>query len=338
MQEYRLGIGTGTDATMESFPYEFLDYDPGHWGEEPARQCISCLEESDVVVVSVGVGQLATVARLIARSCLRPDTPQLHLLAFENSPNASRQLLASVEEELRRITGLAECPRKLTAHAAIPDRACTRRWEGGSLVVQVESFGEILLEQSAQNLFAEIPEPAPPVPYVRYIPSEAVSLGEMRKFWLVNGTHTVLGILCAVSSQPLLNEALTDDRISTFLRTLQGEWVRVLQTMAQGRGQNVGLFSHDELAAHAERMFDRLKDLPDFSVRDVLKELTELGRSDRVSAALHRLLQKLDDRLAQPILAAAEAGGGPVPVSGLILARGIDTVRRYADTFLSGDS
>jgi hypothetical protein len=331
-RQYDLEIGS--ERMTESFPHEFLFYDPDRLDAEPAGICIQCLEESEVAAVSVGAGQLPRVGRLIATACLQPDCPPLHLFAFENTPGASQQLFATIKREVAQRGGGGN-GRQIIPHAAIPDRACTRKLDGEKVVVSIERFGEIVLEESARPIFGEMMgSPSPPLPYLRYIPSEAVLLGEMRKFWLVNGTHTALGVLCAKFNRPLLLDGLSDERISLILRELHGEWVQILHSIARGRGQDADVFTDRELSVHAARMFDRLHDVPNFSVREVLRELTMLGDPDQSGGALKRLLQKVDDRLAMAVREAGDQDSIPVPASGWITATGVGTVRWYADRYM----
>lgn len=329
--QYQLRVG-GKPSTA-SFSNEFLTYDPEDLEAPEAQACVQRLKESDVAAVSIGVSQLAKVSYLLARACTEADCPPLHLLAFENTPGASRLLVHAIEKALEQFSGSGPA-RPLVAHTAIPDRACGRRLDRGSLVIETERFGEILLEESAQNLFAEVPASDSPVPIVRHVSSDAVPLAEIRKFWLVNGTHTALGVLCAEHDLHLLNHGLAEARIAVQLQHLHAEWVQVLHELALERGQAVGVFTSEELTAHAERMFERLRDLPEFSVLDVLRELSDLETADSRAKALHRLFQKLDDRLAGAVRAADEVGGVAVPVSGRVLATGVGTVRQYADTSL----
>lgn len=109
-------------------------------------------------------------------------------------------------------------------------------------------------------------------------------------------------------------------------------WVQILHTAAHEQGRDIEVFTASELGAYAERMFERLRDLPDFSVRDVLKELTELADPRK----MQRLIQKLDDRLAEPVRTASDVGVTSVPASGWILAKGVGTVRKHADTYIFG--
>lgn len=329
--QYQLRIG-GQPHTA-SFANEFLTYDPENLDAPEAQTCIERLMESDVVAVSVGVGNLSKVTSLLARACTSPGCPPLHLLAFENAPEASRKLVLEVQKALAETSG-TEAARPLVPHIAIPDRACTRRLDTDSLIIEAERFGEILLEESARPLFAEVPVPSAPIPIVRHVSSGAVSLGEIRKFWLVNGTHTALGVLCADYNLQLLAHGLAEPEIAGQLHDLHAEWVRVLHEVALEKGQAVGVFTSGELAAHAKRMFERLRDLPEFSVLDVLRELSDLEKADGRAKALHRLFQKLDDRLAGAVRAADDVGGIAVPVSGRVLATGVGTVRQYADTSL----
>jgi hypothetical protein len=330
--QYQLRIGGQSNTA--SFSNEFLTYDPDNLDAPEAQACVERLMESDVVAVSVGVSNLSKVTSLLARACMGPDCPPLHLLAFENAPEASRKLVLEVRKALAESSG-SQVVRLLVPHIAIPDRACTRRLDTDSLVIEAERFGEILLEESARPLFAEVLAPSAPNPIVRHVSSDAVSLGEIRKFWLVNGTHTALGVLCAEFNLHLLAHGLADAGIVGQLQDLHEEWVHVLHEVALESGQAVGLFTSGELAAHAKLMFERLRDLPDWSVLDVLRELSDLGKTDHTRAkSLHRLFQKLDDRLALAVRAADDIGGIAVPVSGRVLATGVGTVRRYADTSL----
>src|SRR5262245_41754007 len=107
---------------------------------------------TDVVAVSVGSQNLREVGALISRACLRAESPPLHLLAFENVPDASRALVARIESQLATVAREPKL-RQLIPHGAIPDRACTRKTDGSSIFVSVERFGEILLEDSARSLF-----------------------------------------------------------------------------------------------------------------------------------------------------------------------------------------
>jgi hypothetical protein len=315
----------------ESFAHDFLTYDPAELDAGPAASCITRLEESDVAAVSVRAENLDNAGRLIARSCLRSGAPPLHLLAFENVPQAGARLLKSIETEVLRLTdGVSR--REIIAHAAIPDRACmSRKLEDDVVCVEAERFGEIVLEDSARFLFPEILNPQPPVPYVRHVESDSIPLAERRKFWLVNGTHVALGVLCYDFNWTRLNDGLSNEDVSAILHSLHEEWVQILHTAAREDGRDVEVFTATELAAHAERMFNRIRDLPDFSVRDVLKELI-------VSNPTHmpRLMQKLDDRLAEPVRKANDFGAISVPASGWMLAKGVGTIRTHADTYIFG--
>ncbi len=320
------------DVTVD-LSEDLLLFNPDNLETRAARRCVDCLEGSDVVAVSVGVGQFRRVGQLIARACLQQGLPPLHLLAFENASGASVGLRDAVETEVEKL-GTGTSMRELVAHASIPDRACKRRLDDQGLGVEVESFGEIVIEESARELFPENLDPPAPLPWVRHVPTEEVPLGERRKFWLVNGTHTALGVLCAESNRPRLCDGLADERIQAILALLHGEWVRTLQELSLASGAPADIFATEELEAHAARMFNRLRELPDWTVRDVLRELAEMEDLTRASPALHRLFQKLDDRLAEAVRIANDAGGVPVPASGWMLATGVATARQYADTYL----
>lgn len=326
-------LQTGGQPSTIRFSSQFLTYDPENLDTPEAEVCVELLKESDVVAVSVGVGRLKEVSALLARACTTSDCPPLHLLAFENTPSASRILVREVEKALEQISGVGAA-RQLVAHTAIPDRACGRNLDQDAIVIQTERFGEILLEDSVPALFAEAPASASPMPIVRHVSSDAVPLGEIRKFWLVNGTHTALGVLCADQDLHLLTHGLDEPGIAAQLQDLHAEWVQVLHELALDRGQAAGVFTSEELTAHAARMFERLRDLPEFSVLDVLRELSDLEKAHLRAQALHRLFQKLDDRLAGAVRAAGDLGGISVPVSGRVLATGICAVRQYADTSL----
>ncbi|HEY3566883.1 MAG TPA: hypothetical protein VGP73_03030 [Thermoanaerobaculia bacterium] len=326
-------LQTGDQSRRISFSSQFLTYDPKDLDTPDAEACVELLRESDVVAVSVGVGRLKEVSALLARACTTSDCPPLHLLAFENTRGASRILVREIEKALEQTPGVGAA-RQLVAHTAIPDRACGRSLGQDSIVIRTERFGEILLEDSVPALFAEASASNPPIPIVRHVSTDAVPLGEIRKFWLVNGTHTALGVLCADQDLHLLTHGLDETEIAVQLQDLHAEWVQVLHKLALERGQAAGVFTSEELTAHAARMFERLRDLPDFSVLDVLRELSDLEKVDEQAKALHRLFQKLDDRLAGAVRAAGEVGGIAVPVSGRVLATGVGTVRQYADTSL----
>jgi hypothetical protein len=331
LKRYRLQMG-GSEL-LQTVYQDVCAYDPRNLDDASADTCIACLQESDVIAVSVGVNNLPAAGRLIARACAGGKGLPLHLLAFENAPGASQKLLLHVYEEMEALGGGQG--RALRAHTVLADRACQRDMDGErTVVIQAERFGEILLEETARDLFDEVISPEGPQPYVRYVPTEAVDLAERRKFWLVNGTHTALGLLCAHANLQLLNQGLSDERIAQILRTLHAEWVQVLHQVAMDKGFDTGLFSAEELTLQAERMFDRLRDSPDLSVRDVLKELTDLGEAKEVARFLHRLFQKLDDRLAEAVRLASEIGTVPVPFSSWMLATGVGVVRRHADAYL----
>jgi len=332
-RKYRLEIPS-EDPGSQSLDCEMIAYDPDDLDGELARTCIERLGSTDVAMVCVGVNALPRVAALIARSCLEGRKRPLHLLAFENAPNASRGLLELVEREIQSLGNENSRSLPLVPHVAIPDRACSRNEEEGLVIIEAERFGEILLESSARELFAEIEDPSSPVPYVRHVDSHALTLAEKRKFWLVNGTHTALGVLCAISRRQLLADGLADEDVADLLRRLHEEWVRVLHHAADAQDQNSGIFSREELASHAERLFDRLEDLPEFSVKDVLKELALPEALEDAPPVLARLLQKLDDRLAQQTREAFVYDGGPVPFSGWMLATGVHVAREHSDTYL----
>ena len=225
--------------------------------------------------------------------------------------------------------------REIVAHDVITDRACKRQLLGDEVRVQVERVAEIVLARTASELFSAEEVPAFPLPQIRFLDAEAMALGEQRKFWLVNGTHTALGLLCAAYNLPLLADGLADPRVRQLISFLHQEWVYVLHAEAAAKGLAAGILAEQALLEHAERMFERLMDVPDWSVRDVLRELTDMTDRDRVASALQRLLQKLDDRLAQAVRSAAEGGTAvQAPASGFILATGVATVRRHADTYL----
>jgi len=312
-----------------------LSYDPADLEAGPARLCMECLAASDVAVVSVGVGNLTAVARLIARSCTLASENPLHLFAFENTSQASERLRRRVTSELQRLGAGGNDARTVRAHTAIADRACDRRKRDGSVSVHIERFGEILLEETAAELFQRA-EPSSPAPRVEFFSSDGTELAELRKFWLVNGTHTALGILCSIANLQLLNHGLEDERIFRFLKAIHAEWTRVLHSLAEHQAREEGLFTLDALAEHAGSLFSRLEDLPDFSVRNVLRELTVPKDYRGAAEAFARLLQKLDDRLGQQVCRASEISSDPMPFSALILARGVAVARQQADLVLRG--
>lgn len=328
-RSYRLRIGDHEEVQP---CVEVLSYDPGEFDDPRTEACLRLLRVSDVLAVCVGAPHLRDVARLVARSLSGREERPLHLLAFENSPNASKTLrewaLRWAESER-----LDHVPGQVVAHAAIPDRACKRRLDTGEYWVETESFGEIFLQDSAGSLFPPLAA-SPGLPSVRVLGSGAVELAEMRKFWLVNGTHTALGVLCAEANLQRLSHGLDDENVSMILHELHAEWVRILAAVAHQKGLSED-FSLDALQHHASRLFPRLREMPDFSLRDVLKEFDLLEDPIGQFAAMARLLQKLDDRLGHPVREAFSGNAGQAPFSSLVLAKGVHVTRDHSERHLS---
>lgn len=323
------------------FPDGVHLYDPTDLTDERAAGCLAHLRDVDVAVVSVGVRNLPAAAALIARACMAAeDRRPLHLVAFENSPDASQRLHQQVESHRLSTVDSAvdgDGLRPIVAHRAIADRACSRALDDSEVLIRVERFSEIVLESTADKLFRVSPEHAPPQPQVRFVDPELVHLAEMRKFWLVNGTHTALGLLCYAADRQLLLDAVEEPAIRDFVQELHREWVRVLHQWAKTTGwsgEADDLFSERSLTAHASAILDRLRDLPEFSVLNVLSELAELGGGGPLAGrAMLRLIEKLDDRLGHQVRAAQEAARIAVPASAWMLASGLNTVRRHAEAY-----
>jgi hypothetical protein len=335
---YRLGRAGERYELDAVFPQGVLSYDPDDLDDESGAACLAHLRDVDVAIISVGVPNLRRVSRLIARACEdADDRPPLHLLAFENSPDASMELRDEVARRTRE-SAATEGSRQIVAHRAIPDRACSRSIVDDQVVIHVERFSEIVLESTAGEVFRAASRPVENGPRVHLVKPALVPLAEMRKFWLVNGTHTALGLLCYANNRHLLVEALREPEIRQIMETLHGEWIRVLYRTAQEIetfGRENELFSEESLAAHAAKLFGRLEDLPNFSVLHVLKELGELETASTRFEPMLRLVEKLDDRLGHQVRLAQESGGIPVPTSASVLASGLHSVRDHASHYWS---
>ena len=363
-QGYKLRTGEQShDVTLE---HELLEYDASDLAGCGSGPCVARLVASDVVIVSVGVGNLGTVGSLLASACRSQEGWSPEVVALENLHGASSHLVRLVRDRLGAEEELAA---GLTPHAAIPDRSCARKVELDSLEVVVESFGEIVVERTLGHLLPQVAEAEVPQPRVLHVSSGAVQLAEMRKLWLVNGTHTALGFLCDRFGKHVLRHGLETEGVTELLSELHLEWVGTLSRVAAQREETDEMFKPIELTRFAGAMFERLAETPDMTVHEVLRELADLGAEgpsspssvealaeviaaeERLSVAdlvstlgralvppalpsMVRLLHKLDDRLAHQLREASCFADQEMPASGLMLSFGTGTTRRYFDRYL----
>lgn len=305
-----------------------IEYDAANLEGVGSEAAIDALSTADVVLVSVGVGNLGDVAQLVATALRRRGgTKPLHVLAFENRHRASLELARQIDRLVAGAAGL----RPVMPHVTVTDRACQSTGAGGTADVEAESYGEVVIADSARAVIGAGTRPASTGPVVTHVSDQEMELFEDRKYWFVNGTHVVLGLRAYDRGAAgfRLVDALDADGNAALLRSLHEEWIAVLAARAARCNATHPALTHASIRGYADRMFDRLRELPTWTVLNVLRELQEHRGSPRedVLARVARLLEKLDGRLASQILS-----GGltcvPTPRTGLALAGAVRTIAR----------
>ena len=131
-EQREYSIQTAGVNRLQAFDGELLQYSVDDLDHLTSRQAVARLEETDILIVSVGATRLHNVAGLVERACRRDSAPPLHILAFENLPQASAGLAGSV----RQASTDGKLLREIHAYTVIPDRACTRGFSEGALVIE----------------------------------------------------------------------------------------------------------------------------------------------------------------------------------------------------------
>ncbi len=344
---YRTALKTDAAYLLKGpcgeWPYgevELQEYDPDDLGGADSRDAVAAISAANVVLVSVGVANLGQVAYLIAEGCRdAPAETPLHVLAFENRPEASAELERLVSDVLRSTPGAAARP--VVSHATVTDRACSMEDVSGPATVKIERYGEVVVADTAASLFDPCEDLADAAPIVTVAPPKSVEFFEYRKFWLVNGTHVVLGILAEKKEGAgfRLVDVLEDPNAALFLRGLHQEWTRVLAAHARAAGCTHPALSEEALNAFSDRIFERLGDQADWTVMNVLREFVSIIQDPLEEPLAHlsklaRLLKKFDDRLARQVQYGRQAGI-PTPLTAFALAESIQAVSKYVDRYIA---
>lgn len=258
-----------------------------------SAECRLAMSEADLITTAVGVGNLKSVASIIADALrLRKksgNSAPLHVMACENAIRATSMLeteiLAHLNADERVYVGASVGFADVAVDRIAPNR---QGYDLEPYDAVVERFFEWDIE--TRNLKTKLP-----ISGATFV--DVLDPYLERKLFILNGAHATAAYAGYLRGYETILEAMQDAHVANLVQRVQME-------AAAGLAHRYAAFSLRDLQVYANDVQARFRNP---HVRD---EVQRVGRDPR---------RKLgpDDRLVRPLLFAREAG---IETSGLIEA------------------